>query len=119
MRGGLPGSPRRGGAGGDVYRKTGYSGFSNPELAERLRREGVSQLVVAGIKTDLCVESTVRAAFDLGFETFVPADAAATGSEERHVAALRGLARGFSTVRSASELLRPWNGGAKTAKIKG
>ncbi|MDD5657715.1 MAG: isochorismatase family protein [Elusimicrobia bacterium] len=95
---------------GDVYRKTGYSGFSNPELAERLRREGVSQLVVAGIKTDLCVESTVRAAFDLGFETFIPVDATAAGSEERHLSALRGLVRGFSAAGAVSGLLRAVEG---------
>jgi len=93
--------PRR----GDVYHKTGYSAFRNPGLARRLRDEGVSQLVVAGVKTDLCVESTVRAAFDLGWPSFVPADATAARSEEAHLASLKSLARGFSAVTLTGRVL--------------
>ncbi|MBI5239693.1 MAG: isochorismatase family protein [Elusimicrobia bacterium] len=89
----------------DVYRKTGYSVFSNPKLAARLRAARVSQLVLAGVKTDLCVESTARAAFDLGWHTFVAADATASRTEEQHVSALRSLARGFSVVTRADEVL--------------
>ncbi|MCX5797459.1 MAG: isochorismatase family protein [Elusimicrobia bacterium] len=88
----------------DVYRKTGYSAFSNPALAKRLRGEGIAQLVLAGVKTDLCVESTARAAFDLGWATFVAADATAARTEERHLAALKSLARGFSGIVSAASL---------------
>jgi 23S rRNA (adenine2503-C2)-methyltransferase len=88
----------------DVYRKTGYSVFSNPELAARLRAARVSGLVLAGVKTDLCVESTARAAFDLGWPTCVAADATAARTEEQHVAALRAMARGFSAVVLAGDL---------------
>lgn len=89
----------------DVYRKTGYGAFSNPALERRLRAEGVSQLVLAGVKTDFCVESTARAAFDLGWLTFVAADATAARTEAQHVAALRALARGFSVVTRAEEVV--------------
>jgi len=89
----------------DVFFKTGYSAFSNPALEGRLRAEGVSQLVLAGVKTDLCVESTARAAFDLGCLTFVSADATAARSEEQHVAALRAMARGFSVVTRAADVI--------------
>ncbi|MDD5628891.1 MAG: isochorismatase family protein [Elusimicrobia bacterium] len=82
----------------DVYRKTGYSALSNPRLRARLRAERITGLVLAGVKTDLCVESTARAAFDLGWQTVVAADATAARSEEQHLAALRALARGFSAV---------------------
>jgi nicotinamidase-related amidase len=88
----------------DVFRKTRYSAFSNPALKKRLREEGISQLVVAGIKTDLCVESTARAAFDLNFLTFIPADATAARTENQHVGALRSLARGFSMVTTTKRL---------------
>lgn len=88
----------------DVYRKAGYSAFANPALAGRLRGEGIAQLVLAGVKTDRCVESTARAAFGLGWPTFVAADATAAGSEARHFAALRGLAHRFSTVTQAATL---------------
>jgi nicotinamidase-related amidase len=89
----------------DVYAKTGYSAFSNPGLERRLRAEGVAQLALAGVKTDLCVESTARAAFDLGWPTFVAADATAARTEEQHVAALRAMARGFSVVTRVEGLV--------------
>ncbi|MFA6002588.1 MAG: isochorismatase family protein [Elusimicrobiota bacterium] len=89
----------------DVYRKTGYNVFSNPEVQKRILKEGVSQLVVVGVKTDLCVESTVRAAFDLGVSTFVPADAVAGNTEEQHLSALKAMARGFSRVVLADDVL--------------
>ncbi len=89
----------------DVYRKTGYSAFSNPKLAVRLRARGIRQLFLAGVKTDLCVESTARAAFDLGWPTFVAADATAARTEEQHVAALRAMARGFSVVTRSDDVL--------------
>ena|GEM_PF-249692 len=91
----------------DVFRKTGYSAFSNPALEGRLRAEGVSQIVLAGVKTDLCVESTARAAFDLGWLTFVAADATAARTEEQHVAALRAMTRGFSVVTRVEEVAGP------------
>jgi ureidoacrylate peracid hydrolase len=91
---------------GDVYRKTGYSAFGNPELERRLRREGATQLVVVGVKTDLCVESTVRAAFDLGLASFLPVDATAAGSEKNHLEALAVMARGFSGVCAADFIAR-------------
>lgn len=94
------------GAGEDeTFRKCRYSAFSNPELEGALRRRGAEELVVAGIVTNLCVESSVRDAFDLGWRTFVAADATAAHSEEIHVASLKSMAQGFSCVRFTSELL--------------
>ncbi len=78
--------------------KQRYSGFTNPELEARLRAYGVSDLVFCGIRTNLCVESTVRDAFDLDFKTFVCADATAAATEALHLASLKGMADGFSKV---------------------
>jgi len=102
---------------GEILRKTGYSAFSNAELEKGLRRQGVAQLVLSGVKTDLCVESTARAAFDLGLETFVLADATAAQSEERHVSALKALARGFSMVTSAGAIARLFSGAAPDSVV--
>jgi len=90
---------------GEVVRKCGYSAFAGTGLAERLRALGVDSLVVAGIKTNLCLESTVRAAFDLGFKCIVAEDAAAARSPEIHAAALGSLAAGFAMVRDTAEIL--------------
>lgn len=95
-------APRRGET---VLRKTRYSAFSNPRLAPALRRAGVEDLVVCGLATNLCVESTARAAFDLGLRTFVPADATVAHDEQLHLGALRSLAQGFSRVTLTGDII--------------
>lgn len=91
--------------GGDVFLKCRYSAFTNPALEARLRVLGVDSLVVAGLKTNLCVESTVRAAFDLGFSCVVAADAVAAGGGEFHMASLKSMARGFAAMRTTRGIL--------------
>ncbi|MBI4349982.1 MAG: isochorismatase family protein [Elusimicrobia bacterium] len=91
---------------GEVFRKCGYSAFTNSALAERLRELGVDSLVVAGLKTNLCLESTVRGAFDLGFMCIAASDAAAARNEELHRASLLAMADGFAMVRTTAEILK-------------
>ena len=91
---------------GEVFQKCRYSAFTSPGLEEKLRGLGVDSLVVAGLKTNLCVESTVRAAFDLGFMCITAADATAARTEELHSASLAGLADGFAIVSATGEILR-------------
>ncbi|OGR80743.1 MAG: hypothetical protein A2X32_09375 [Elusimicrobia bacterium GWC2_64_44] len=89
----------------EIFRKCRYSAFTAPGLLDSLRSLGVDSLVVAGLKTNLCLESTVRAAFDLGFMCIVAGDAAAARTPELHAAALGGLADGFAMVRDTGEIL--------------
>jgi nicotinamidase/pyrazinamidase len=48
-----------------------YSAFHSPELAERLRRDGVRRLWVGGLALDYCVRATVLDAVKAGFEVFL------------------------------------------------
>ena len=90
---------------GEVLMKCRYSAFTNPELRERLKALGVDSLVVAGLKTNLCVESTARAAFDLGFRCIAAGDAMAARTAELHASALASMADGFAMVRTTDEVL--------------
>ena len=90
---------------GEVFRKCRYSAFTNPALAERLKELGISSLVVAGLKTNLCVESTVRDAFDLGFTCVAAGDAMAARTQELHLASLASMADGFAMVRATRDIL--------------
>ncbi len=54
----LPGDP--------VIRKTRYSGFSGTDLDYQLRYMRMETLIICGVTTNICVESTVRDAFHLG-----------------------------------------------------
>lgn len=52
--------------------------FRETELFDYLKDEGIDHLVVSGMMTHMCVDATVRAARDLGFEIELIADACAT-----------------------------------------
>ncbi len=52
--------------------------FRDTGLDELLRGLGVSKLVVCGMMTHMCIDTTVRAAFDLGYEVALASDACAT-----------------------------------------
>src|SRR5690606_12608546 len=54
------------------------SSFRGTDLLEHLKSVGADQLVIAGMMTHMCIDSTVRAAFDLGFACTLAHDACAT-----------------------------------------
>ena len=58
-----------------VFVKTSSSGFATTDLAGYLRKADISRLVVTGAVAGFCVNSTVRAGSDLGFEMTVVRDA--------------------------------------------
>jgi len=61
-----------------VVQKDVNSGFIGTNLEIELRRRGVRRLVVAGFFTNMCVETTVRMAGNMGFDTYLVDDACAT-----------------------------------------
>lgn len=54
------------------------SAFRQTGLLEHLRRRQVTRLVIAGMMTHMCIDTTVRAAADLGFNCVLAHDACAT-----------------------------------------
>ncbi|MGW7453334.1 cysteine hydrolase family protein [Streptomyces sp. NPDC054787] len=66
-------------AGALVITKSVNSAFyGTPDLAEWLTARGIGQLVVVGIQTNMCVETTARMAGNLGYDVIVPLDATHT-----------------------------------------
>lgn len=88
---------------GDVLvTKTVNSAFlGTPDLATWLRERGISAIVVAGVQTNACVETTARMGGNLGFSVTVPLDATATFDLEGPV-----LAGNSPLKLSAEELMR-------------
>lgn len=56
------------------------SGFTGTDLELHLRRDRISRLLVAGFFTNMCVETTVRAAGNKGYDTYLAHDACAAGN---------------------------------------
>ena len=67
-------------AGERVVVKDVNSGFTGTDLELHLRRERITRLVVAGFFTNMCVETTVRAAGNMGYDTYLAHDACAAGN---------------------------------------
>lgn len=81
--------------------KTVNSSFlGTPDLGQWLRSNGLQTIVVVGIQTNLCVETTARMGGNLGFDVIVPLDATATFDLEGP-----SLAGGAPLHLSAEELM--------------
>ena len=88
-----------------VIRGQAANGFDGTALGTILRVAGVDTLVLAGIATDVAVESTARAASDLQYRTIVVSDACQADSDEAHTRALAVLKKWFSETPTADEVL--------------
>jgi nicotinamidase-related amidase len=98
-----------------VITKDEANGFLGTNLEDHLRTTGIDQLVVAGMMSSMCVDATVRAAADLGFQVTVVHDACAAPALEFggrsidgatvHAAFMAALADGYAEVVSGEELL--------------
>ena len=89
--------------------------FRETTLLDALRAAGATRIVFAGMMTHMCVDTTVRAAADLGYACELAHDACATrdlafggrtvDAASVHTAYLAGLNGAFANVRSTQELV--------------
>jgi isochorismate hydrolase len=83
---------------GTLIQKSQYDAFYETQLEKLLRVRNVTQVIICGVMTHLCCESTARSAFMKGFEVFFPVDGTATYNLAFHLASLINLAHGFASV---------------------
>ena len=88
-----------------IVAKTQYDAFYETDLENILRASGTEQVVVTGVMTHLCVETTARVAFARGFAVFLPADGTATYNKELHAASLLNLSHGTAAITLCSRLM--------------
>jgi hypothetical protein len=79
------------------HRQAGEGGFLCDDLEASLRGSGITQRILAGVNTKVCVHTGLRGANDLGFECLVPEDGTASNFPESH----RCMKRRRGTPRSA------------------
>jgi isochorismate hydrolase len=93
-----------------VILKSRYDAFFRTPLEELLRGGGVDQVVICGVMTHLCCETTARSAFMRGFDVFFTVDGTATYTEDFHRASLLNLAHGFAVLTLSETILKAARG---------
>lgn len=126
LRSGTPGAEIKASArplaGEPLVQKTVNSAFVGTDLEETLRRRGIDALVITGLTTNHCVETTTRMAGNLGFDAYLVSDATATfdrvgpdgklhGAEEIHEMTLTNLHDEFATITDTGALLARFEAG--------
>jgi nicotinamidase-related amidase len=102
-------------AGETVIVKHFPNSFRQTLLLDDLQKAGVSSLIVCGAMSHMCIDATVRAASDLGFQCLVAQDACATralafgkqdvAAAKVHAAFMAALAAGYAQVTTTADLI--------------
>jgi nicotinamidase-related amidase len=90
--------------------KSRYDAFLDTTLDAMLRQCGIETVVLGGVSTDCCVDSTARAAFMRNYDVVVLSDACAAGTHEDHEAAWAALGRYAATVAPTQGFLAALRG---------
>jgi nicotinamidase-related amidase len=97
-------------AGEPVLTKPQYSAFSNPILERVLTEFKIQSLILTGVLTNVCVETTLRDADTRDYYSVVVSDCVASDSPELHRATLANVEGYFGWVCTSHELLNLWCG---------
>lgn len=96
----LPGEP--------VVIKHRYSAMPNTGLRAVLEEHGVRSLLLTGVATDTCVESTGRDAYFLDYYVSIVADCCGAANEADHAGALKRFDRDYGAIMTADEVVAAW-----------
>jgi nicotinamidase-related amidase len=98
-----------------IITKNEANSFSGTDLLEFLKEKNISELIITGMQTHMCVDAATRAAYDLGFKCTVIEDACATRdlkfkdkivkAEDVHYSTLSALNRSYATIKTTEEFL--------------
>jgi len=90
----------------EIIIKSQYDAFYKTNLETLLKAHHVKQVVITGVMTHLCCESTVRSAFVRGLAVFFPVNGTATYNEELHKASFLNLSHGCAVPVLVEELYK-------------
>jgi ureidoacrylate peracid hydrolase len=92
-----------------IVTKHRYSAFHNTDLDLILRTHGIRTLVLVGVATNVCVETTVREGFIRDYYIVVPREGTAAYSREAYETSLRNMDMYFGEVVTVDDLLSSWS----------
>lgn len=98
-----------------VFQKFYPNSFRETGLLDYLKENGVTEVIITGMMTHMCVDATTRAAFDFGYKCTVIGDSCASRdleingktvkADDVHHAFLAALAFFYAEIKSAEEFL--------------
>jgi len=88
-----------------VVDKHTFSGFHGTVLHRELQARGVRTLVLAGVATNVCIDSTLREGFFLGYYIVVAEDCVGSGNRAGHEGTLASVRVNFGSVVPSEELI--------------
>jgi nicotinamidase-related amidase len=92
-----------------IVPKQRYSSFIGTNLDLILRSRRIRSLIVTGVSSHVCVESTIRDGFMLDYYITMVSDCTASADVERHEAAVRVVESTFGVVCTAEDIKNVWS----------
>ncbi|MGA2393898.1 MAG: isochorismatase family cysteine hydrolase [Candidatus Lustribacter sp.] len=92
-----------------VVIKHRYSAFINTRLDSVLRTLKIENLIMTGVSTNICVESTARHGYMLDYHIVFLSDCTAAYTPEEHEGALYNMRTHFGVVATADDVIAAWN----------
>ncbi len=92
-----------------VIHKCGKGSFYKTDLEKLLIEKGITSLIVTGVTTHVCVQTTIREANDRGYECLLVDDASAAYDREDHLASLKMITQQgaiFGWTADTAEVLK-------------
>jgi nicotinamidase-related amidase len=71
-----------------VIQKNTMCAFKQTNLKETLDKQGINRLIFGGLVTDLCLETSIRSAYDMGYEAIALVDCMASISQAAHISSV-------------------------------
>jgi ureidoacrylate peracid hydrolase len=92
-----------------IINKHRYTGFLDTDLDLILRSRGIKTLIMTGVGTGGCVESTARDGFMKDYYVVFTSDATATYDMEEHKARVKTIGKLFGQVCTADDVMNIWS----------
>jgi ureidoacrylate peracid hydrolase len=102
-----------------IVTKHRYSAFVGTDLDTLLRSRKVENVIVCGVTSNVCVESTARDAYMRDYHVCLVSDCTATYDPAAHLATLENIKRAFGIVASAEEVTAAWESSRPPARPRG
>jgi ureidoacrylate peracid hydrolase len=87
-----------------------YSAFINTDLNTVLKARGIQSILVCGVATNVCVETTARDGYMYDYYVTMIDDCSAAYDAKLHMGTLENMRRHFGLVASADQIIETWNG---------